>query len=325
MESPNWTAYNAAQSEEKHRFVELLADLCSTVPQPKQEGKGRPRLPLSDMLFASVYKVYVGFSARRFTSDLRDAFVGRHINSTPHFNSVNRYIADPQLTAVLKELITASSLPLKAVETDFAVDSSGFSTCRYVRWFNKKYGREVDNREWVKAHLMCGVNTKVVTAVDISGWAANDTTYFVPLVERTAAHFGIREVSADKAYLSHKNLESVEALGGMPFVPFKSNTLEPTKAGTWAKMYHLFAYERDAFMQHYHKRSNIETAFSMIKGKFGSALRSKSDTGQINEALCKVLAHNVCVLVHAIHELKIHPIFSSEIRPEPKMASRGDF
>jgi hypothetical protein len=176
MESRKWTAYNAAQSEEKHRFVEELADPCGTVPQPPQTGKGRPRLPLSDMLFASVYKVYVGFSARRFTSDLRDAFVGRHIDCTPHFNSVNRYIADPQLTGILKELITASSLPLKALDSDFAVDSSGFSTCRYVRWFYKTYGREVDNREWVEAHLMCGVNTKVVTAVDIGGWAANDTT-----------------------------------------------------------------------------------------------------------------------------------------------------
>jgi hypothetical protein len=60
-----------------------------------------------------------------------------------------------------------------------------------VRWFNKKYGREVDNRAWVKCHLMRGVNTKIVTAVDISGWAANDTTYFVPLVQTTAEHFGI--------------------------------------------------------------------------------------------------------------------------------------
>jgi transposase len=325
IEDRTWSNYNAAQSEEKHRFVELLADLCGTVPQPPQEGKGRPCLPLSDMLFASVYKVYVGFSARRFTSDLRDAFVGRHIDSTPHFNSVNRYIADPQLSGILEELITASSLPLKAVETDFAVDSSGFSTCRYVRWFNKKYGREVDNREWVKAHLMCGVNTKVVTAVDISGWAANDTTYFVPLVERTAAHFGIEEVSADKAYLSHKNLNAVQAVGAMPFIPFKSNTLEPTEAGMWARMYHLFMYNREEYMEHYHKRSNIETAYSMIKGKFGSALRSQSDTGQINEALCKVLAHNICVLVQAMHTFNIHPIFGSEIQPELKMAARGDF
>jgi hypothetical protein len=129
---------------------------------------------------------------------------------------------------------------LKAIEADFAVDSSGFSTCRYVRWFNKKYGRETDNREWVKVHLMCGVNSKVVTAVDISGWTAGDTTYFVPLVQRTAGHFKVREVSADKAYLSRKNLNAVEAVGGMPFIPFMTNSVELTDACAWARMYHLF-------------------------------------------------------------------------------------
>jgi hypothetical protein len=54
-------------------------------------------------------------------------------------------------------------------------------------------------------------------------------------------------------------------------------------------MYHLFMHRRDDFCEHYHKRSNIETAYSMIKGNFGSHLRSKSDTRQINGALCKVL------------------------------------
>jgi transposase len=310
IESLNWTNYNAAQSEEKHRFVELLADLCSTVPQPpRPPGAGRPRLPLSDMLFASVFKVYVGFSSRRFTSDLRDAYINGLIDSKPHFNSVSNYLSSPELTDILGGLVTASSLPLKAIETDFAVDSSGFSTSRFVRWYNKKYGREVDNREWVKVHLMCGANTKVVTAVDISGWTAHDTNYFIPLLARTAQHYEVREVSADKAYLSHKNLNAVEAVGGMPFIPFKSNTVEPTEAGMWARMYHLFMYRREEYMAHYHKRSNIETAYSMIKGKFGSALRSKSDTGQINEALCKVLAHNVCVLIQAMHTFNIHPMF----------------
>src|SRR5215210_4349614 len=215
--SSNWTAYNAAQSEEKHRFVELLADLCGTVPQPPQHGRGRPRLPLSDMLFASVYKVYVGFSSRRFTSDLRETYTAGLIDSRPHFNSVNRYIADPQLTDILKELITASSLPLKVIETDFAVDSSGFSTSRFVRWYSKKHGRVKDNREWVKVHLMCGVNTKTVTSVEVSGWTAHDTNYFVPLVERTAGNFQLGDVLADKAYLSRKNFKAVEELGGTPF------------------------------------------------------------------------------------------------------------
>jgi hypothetical protein len=76
------------------------------------------------------------------------------------------------------------------------------------------------------------------------------------------------------------------------------------------------AEKREEYIQHYHKRSNIETAYSMIKGKFGSSLHSKSDTGQINEALCKVLAHNICVLVQATHELGIEPVFFASTRTQ---------
>jgi transposase len=68
-------------------------------------------------------------------------------------------------------------------------------------------------------------------------------------------------------------------------------------------MYHYFAYQRDTFLSHYHKRSNVETTFSMIKAKFGGSLRSKSEVGQRNEVLCKVVAHNLCVLISAMHEL----------------------
>ncbi len=53
----------------------------------------------------------------------------------------------------------------------------------------------------------------------------------------------------------------------------------------------------------------METAFSQIKGEFGDSVRSKSDMGQINEALCKVLCYNLCVLVQAMHELGIEPAF----------------
>lgn len=157
---------------------------------------------------------------------------------------------------------------------------------------------------------MCGVQTKVVTAIDISGWAANDTTYFAPLVQTTAEHFPVKEVSADKAYLSQKNLRAVESVGGTAFVPFKSNTLPPAEDGSaWAQMYHYFTYNREKFLEHYHQRSNVESAYSMLKAKFGDSVRSKSDTGQINEALCKVLCHNLCVLVQAMHELGIEPAF----------------
>lgn len=309
-----WSAYNAAQTEEKGRFLELLADLCRGVPTPRPKATGRPPTPLSDMCFATTFKVYSRMSSRRFMTDLREARERGLITSAPHFNSVCNYMSNPALTPVLRELITLSSLPLRVVETDFAVDSSGFGTSRFIRWFNKKYGRETDNREWVKLHLMCGVNTHIVTSAEVSGWSAADTTFFRPLLQATAEHFAIGDVSADKAYLSHANTDAVEKFGGTPFIPFKSNTVVPTGDGSWERMYHLFAYNREAFLARYHQRSNVETVFSMVKGKFGDSVLSKTDTGQMNEALCKVLAHNLCVMVASIHELGIAPTFSIEDR-----------
>jgi transposase len=79
----------------------------------------------------------------------------------------------------------------------------------------------------------------------------------------------------------------------------------------WARMYHRFMADREAFMAHYHKRSNVETAFSMIKGKFRDAIMSKSPIGQANEVLCKVLAHNVVVVGQAAIEFGIEPAFST--------------
>ncbi len=66
---------------------------------------------------------------------------------------------------------------------------------------------------------------------------------------------------------------------------------------------------RERFLECCYRRSSAETAFSQIKGKFGDSLRSKSDVGQVNEALCKVLCHNLCVLVQAMQELEIEPAF----------------
>ncbi len=48
----------------------------------------------------------------------------------------------------------------------------------------------------------------------------------------------------------------------------------------------------------------------MMKRKFGDALRSKSDTAMVNEVLCKVLPHNLCVLNQEECELGIEAVFS---------------
>jgi transposase len=308
----DWKSYNAAQQTEKAHFLAFLYELCSKVEEPIQT-MGRPRLPLRDVLFAVTYKTYSMLSARRFASDMPDAVARGYVSKAPSFNSVFDYLQMESLTPYLKQLIVESSLPLQSVESDFAVDSSGFSTTNYVRWFDVKYGNNEDWHDWLKMHLMCGARTHIVTSVEMSGATANDSPYFKPLVDQTAkAGFTMREISADKGYTSMKNLQAAVDVGAVPSIAFKTNAQADRGADTWSKMFFYYNFKREEFLAHYHKRSNVESVFQMIKSKFGERLRSKTTTAQVNEALCKVLCHNLCVVIQSMYELNITPEFMGE-------------
>jgi len=55
---------------ESERFAELLHGLCQGIVQPKQT-RGRPRLPLADVVFSAVLKVYSTVSGRRAVGDVK--------------------------------------------------------------------------------------------------------------------------------------------------------------------------------------------------------------------------------------------------------------
>jgi transposase len=95
-------------------------------------------------------------------------------------------------------------------------------------------------------------------------------------------------------------------LGGVPFIPFKSNVTGKAKGVmTWNRMHQYFQQHRDEFMGHYHKRSNAETVFAMVKTKIGTKLSNEKEMHQFNEALVKRLVHNIIVLIHEMHELGV--------------------
>lgn len=307
----NWPAYNEAQMTEKHRFQVLLHELCRGILQPgRRPGQpGRLRTPLADQVFGCAFKVYSTFSARRFGCDLRDALAKGYMSSSMHPNKLCTFLDDEELTPILNSLIMQSSLPLRAVETVFAPDSTGFSTSRFVRWHDEKYGAERSGRDWVKAHVMCGVKTNIVTAVEVLDRNAGDSPQFKPLVEATARNFTVKEVPADKAYLSRENLDLLHRMGGTAYVPFKSNSVSGEAGSLWERMFFYYNFRRDEFLSHYHQRSNAESTFSMVKAKFRDHVRSKTDTAMRNEVLCKFLCHNLCVCIQSQCELGIDPVF----------------
>ncbi len=307
----NWPAYNAAQVGEKETFLNLLRDLCANVPEPEQT-RGRPRLPLRDMIFSAAFKVYSTTSARRFMSDLRDAQGKGLIARAPHYNSLFRCLESDAVTPIIRDLVTRAALPLRAIETEFAIDSTGFTSTQLVGlWQEEKYGAHKVRREhdWVKVHAVCGVKTNVITAIEATEKNTQDSPFFAPLITRTAEQFNVTRVMGDKAYSSYANLELTVAKGAEPFIPFKSYAVGTSPSHTWNKLFGFFMLHREEFLKAYHKRSNVEATFSAIKRVFGDTVRSKTKTAQINEVLLKALAHNIRCVIHAMAELGISPSF----------------
>jgi transposase len=225
-----------------------------------------------------------------------------------------------ETTEILKALVVETSKPLTAVETDFAVDSSGFTTSRFHRWFDHKYGKVREEHDWVKVHVMVGVKTNVVTAVEIKDRNSNDSPMLPALLESTRTSFQVKEMSADKQYASVDNFNAMEAAGVTPYVAFRSG-ITGRSGGAFTRAFHQFCLYREQYLKNYHKRSNVESTFSAIKRKFGDHVRSKTDRAMVNEALCKIVCHNITVLIHEMRELGINPVFWAEKTVAQKVAS----
>jgi transposase len=296
--------YDEAQQLEHQLFDAMLWDLLGTVNERVCETGhlGRPSIPLRTQILVAVRKVHLAQSSRRARGLLialnRD---GKGIlPRIPNYTAPSRLLNRPYATGILLGLVEQSGLVLKDIEDQgtVAIDSSGFCTtcmgayCTEVHEPNRRH-------KWLKAHLAIGVKTHIVLSATVNDEHGADYTQFIPLLRRLS-EVGHRPafVVADKAYLGRGNFDEAATLGIEPFIPFKTNSRGLSKgAPMWTRKYHEFMARRDDFDAIYHRRSNVESAFSAIKRKLGEPLLSHNQGARINELLAKVLAYNVGIVI----------------------------
>lgn len=304
-----WTKYNKAKTQEKSMFYVLLDELCGIVSEPFHD-KGRKPFPLRDLLFCACLKLYNGFSARRISSDMKHAEEAGYISKVPHFNTLLGFLNNDFTYDLLQRLITISAMPLKVLETDFAVDSTGFGACQYEKWMRVRFQKAINGksskrgwRNFLKAHVCIGTATHVITASEITEGNRGDSPQLPYLVKQTSKNFKPLRYSADKAYSSRKNFQLIHSLEALPFIPFKSNAQGTSKGcPIWSAMFTYFQMYREQFLSKYHHRSQVESCFSIVKRKYGEFLKCKNFTAQRNEVLLKFLVHNIACLVEQIFQ-----------------------
>ena len=313
-----------------------LSDIVDLVHEPEEPSMGRPSHSLRDLLKSMAIKVYFGQSAGRSWGIIRmvqSASQSRgYIGKVPSRNSIIDYFNKSELIPALRELVSVSALPLRSIEQNFLADSTGFSTSTYSRWLTYRSAHpegEQDEqedvgktREFAKVHLVSGERTKIITSVEVLGWGSSDNEQFVPLFERVVPLFDVKTVIADGAYIGRKNLNAAELWGTVPYIPYSSHHLYPFDhdQSMWAKMLRLSVLHHEEWLSVYRRRALVETAISMLKGIFGTHIRSKNFEAQVVEIYLMVLCHNIRVLVHEMFELGIYPFFAA-----PPNADLTDF
>jgi transposase len=298
-----WPQYNAAKTRERLISEELLLELLDNLQEPRH-FMGRRPFNIKEKILCMFIYCYGGYSSRRTMSEIEIAKRRKLLTKTPHFNSVLNMFRDSSLTKTLFNLVEITALPLRQFEETFSVDASGFSSCFYERWFDVRTQSNSKRKKWMKLNLIVGNRTNVVVSLLVYGGNRHESKGLPKLVKNTSRFFNAKEISADKGYLSNKNLNAISGIGAIPFIPFKSNTSNVKRGRSlWKAMFQYFKDHNEDFLKHYHKRSNSETAFSMIKRNFRSYLRTKTFTSQVNELLVLCLCHNLGVLVQESFEL----------------------
>jgi transposase len=255
-----------------------------------------------------LFKIYTRLPWRIFNADMVRAFDMGYISTIPHRNSIAAYMCQPELTSILMNLITVTSAEFRLVETDFAVDSSGFGAGR-VSWREIKDKPKKQRRDWMKAHIIYGIQSHIVTTVNVTSSDVHDSPMLPFLLKQMTKHFKVRLVCADKGYASAQNLEAIEAIGAEPYIVFKDNATGETGGATWQRVFLSYQENQAEYDWNCRKRNAAETTFSTVKRRFGERVRSKDKVAIKNEVLGKFLCHNLCVLIKKMSEEGVEPTF----------------
>lgn len=303
----DWCLYNKYMTQESRYFPRILHSLIHNAGlPPRGQGRGRPALPIEDMVFCGAIRAYYIEALRGTVSELWRFAEAGYLRSVPHFNSINNFLADPYSSSAIQMVLRESLRPLEHIETDFSVDSTGFGERNSETWMDVRFQRRASRRLYKKMHFVTGNLTNIIAAVIVTPGRQGDSPMFRPLAQKTGSVFVVEDFEGDSAYASRENCNIVASLGGHAFFWPKSNSTATAKGSPeWHRMNMMFNENLDLFKTHYHKRSNAESTISVVKWRFGDFVLSRNYVGQVNEILLKVLCSNVTTLIRSMFEVNV--------------------
>lgn len=176
-----------------------------------------------------------------------------------------------------------------------AGDATGFSTKRYVKWYDARKRRK-KRKAFRKLHDIVHVKSKAILSMHVTNGTRNDSPYLKMMLK--SIPYGEGDLCLDRAYLSRENCNLIAKKGRTPYIKPKSSTRVKARGSqAWRSMIRLYRADREEFDKHYHKRSIAEVPYSVIKRVFGYTLTSLRWITQRIELFIKVIIYNIDIAI----------------------------
>ena len=277
---------------------------------PKDTRRGRKPIPFKERIFYLVDQVNTGKADLEYEGMMGEIVRQGYTSAPCRCTSLSKYANDSALPIFFDRLIEHSARAMNRYEHIFAIDATGFNCTTKNDYYAQKHHRKKES-DWCDTHVICGVNSNIITAATVHHkYTSDELDEVIPLLERTQRIFAIDYLLGDGGYMSEEKMEQIysERLVRMVF-PIKDNTLaySPSRGVAWNENVRLNLSE--IWDDIYHPRSNVETVFSSIKNRIGETVYSHGEFARINEVYCKLVVHNLYILIVYYFVANICPSF----------------
>lgn len=287
QECRDYKTYEKKRREEskrkRQRIIKLKKIILATWPEMSELDIARFLCVLDMVFLDNSLRVHV-----EYMYDHSDFGILYDLKNIPSKSGLSNWVHQfANMSDWVRELLT------KQAEDDaygtLLGDSSGFSIMKYEDWEDAKRGI-ISRREFDKLHILLAPHG-MIAACQVTKGRRHDSPVFREMYKLYIPK-GKGHVILDAAYPAKKNCELIKDSGRIPVICFKKN-MKPKGFNALAEMFRWYQEDREGYDKIYHQRSLVETAFSVIKARFGATARGKLESVRSLLLTLKCICYNL--------------------------------
>jgi len=248
-------------------------------------------------LFLMVYKQFRKFTYKELLEDLSDnitlrAYLG--LNKLPDYTTLIKF-AKRLPTNIFDKLMAAFSKIIEQPEK-VAIDGTGISLDNASPHYCKRIGKAYKKRPFLKLSVIVEIKHYLILQFKIRKKTRHDVIDAYPMVKKLAKNYEPEIFYGDRGYDAEKLFKIVfEELGAYPLILQKRLDVPKHRRKGRYRKETIEAFDYGEYLQ----RNKVETAFSILKRKFGFSIKSRDVKTQKVEAMSRIIAYNIDRMLEA--------------------------